>query len=172
MFKPSAFKSACRIAVAIAALSATSFAFNQWNVNGTSCVADSGSINNQLYLGTGGTVKFAAAKIGDIVLYCAVTDPGFKPTLLGITYYDDSRVAGNHVTAQLIKMDISTGMITTVVKVDSESGSVSANGKASLVPKTFVENYDFKNFAYYIRIDIIRNTPTANETIYAVALQD
>ena len=166
------FKTALRIAIAISILSATSFAFNQWNVNGTSCVADSGSINNQLYLGTGGTVKFAAGKTGDIVLYCAVSNPGFKPTLLGITYYDDSRVAGNHVTAQLIKMDMSTGLITPVVKVDSDSGAVSANGKATLVPKTFTENYDFKNFAYYIRIDIVRNTPTANETIYAVALQD
>lgn len=166
------FKTALRIAIAISILSATSFAFNQWNVNGTSCVADSGSINNQLYLGTGGTVKFAPGRTGDIVLYCAVSNPGFKPTLIGITYYDDSRVAGNHVTAQLIKMDLSTGLITPVVKVDSESGAVSANGKATLVPHEFTENYDFKNFAYYIRIDIVRNTPTANETIYAVALQD
>ena len=114
------FKTALRIAIAISILSATSFAFNQWNVNGTSCVADSGSINNQLYLGTGGTVKFAPGKTGDIVLYCAVSNPGIKPTLIGITYYDDSRVAGNHVTAQLIKMDLSTGLITPVVKVDSE----------------------------------------------------
>ncbi len=165
-------KAGLRIALAIAALSATSFGFNQWNVNGTSCVADSGSINNQLYLGTGGTVKFASGKTGDIVLYCAVNDPGFKPRLLGITYYDDSGRPGNHVTAQLIKMDLSTGLITTVVKVDSDSGAVSANGKANLVPKTFTENYDFKNFAYYIRIDVVRNTPSANETIYAVALQD
>jgi hypothetical protein len=69
-------------------------------------------------------------------------------------------------------MDISTGAITPLVKVDSDSGEVSENGRASRIPRTFTENYDFKNFAYYIRIDIARNTPTANETVYAVALQD
>jgi hypothetical protein len=160
------------MAIAMLALPATLFAFNQWNVNGTSCVADAGSIFNQLYLGTGGTVKFAAGKTGNIVLYCAVANPGFKPRLLGLTYYDDTRAAGNHVTAQLIKLDMSTGGITPVVKVDSDTGPVSKNGKASLVPHTFTENYDFKNFAYYIRIDIARNLSTANETVYGVALQD
>lgn len=162
-------------AAAVAALlmcTTTTFAFEQWNVNGTSCVADAGSIFDQLYLGTGGTVKFATGKTGNIVLYCPVSDPGFKPRLLGLVYYDDSRAAGNHVTAQLIKMDISTGAITPLVKVDSESGEVSENGKASRIPHTFTENYDFKNFAYYIRIDIARNTPTANETVYAISLQD
>jgi hypothetical protein len=162
-------------AVAVAAVlvcTTTTFAFEQWNVNGTSCVADAGSIFNQLYLGTGGTVKFAPGKTGNIVLYCPVSNPRFKPTLLGLVYYDDSRAAGNHVTAQLIKMEIGTGAITPLVKVDSDSGQVSTNGKATLIPHEFTENYDFKNFAYYIRIDIARNTPTANETVYAVSLQD
>ena len=117
-------------------------------------------------------MKFATGKTANIVLYCPVADPGFKPRLLGLTYYDDSRAAGNHVTAQLIKMDMSTGAITPVVKVDSDDGPVSKDGKANLVPHTFAENYDFKNFAYYIRIDIARNLPTANETVSAVALQD
>ena len=40
------------------------------------------------------------------------------------------------------------------------------------MPNTFTENYDFKNFAYYIRIDIGKEHTSANETIYAVALQD
>ena len=172
MSKEKMFKAIARIALALAALSSTSLAYDQWNVNGASCIADAASINNQLYLGTGGTVKFAAGKTGDIVLYCPVTSLGFTPTLLGLTYYDDSRATGNHVVAQLIKMDISTGLITPVVKVDSDSGEVSKNGKANLVPHTFVDTYDPKNYAYYIRIDIVRNTPTANETVFAVALQD
>ena len=159
-------------AAAVLMCTTTAFAFNQWNVNATSCVADAGSIFNQLYLGTGGTVKFAAGKTGNIVLYCPVSDPGFKPTLLGLVYYDDTRDPGNHVTAQLIKMDISTGLITQLVLVDSDGGVVSTGGNANLTPHTFTENYDFKNFAYYIRIDIARNTPTANETVYAVSLQD
>jgi hypothetical protein len=91
-------KTICAAAVA-AVLMCTSatFAFEQWNVNGTSCVADAGSIFGQLYLGTGGTVKFATGKTGNIVLYCPVSDPRFKPRLLGLVYYDDSNAAGNHV---------------------------------------------------------------------------
>jgi hypothetical protein len=158
-------------AVAVLMCTTATFAYEQWNVNGTSCVADAGSIFDQLYLGTRGTVKFATGKTGNIVLYCPVSDLGFKPRLLGLVYDDDSPGPGNHVTAQLIKMDI-TGAITPLVTVDSDSAEVSANGKASHVPHTFTENYDFKNFAYYIRIDIARNTPTANETVYAVSLQD
>ena len=111
-------------------------------------------------------------KTGNIVLYCAVSNPGFNPTLLGLTYYDDTAAAGNHVTAKFIKMDMSTGGLTTLVTVDSDTGAVSKNGQATLVPHEFTEKYDFKNFAYYIRIDIARNSLTANETVFAVALQN
>ena len=107
---------ALRIALTLATLSASSFAFNQWNVNGTSCVADSGVHQQPALPGDRRYGKFAASKTGDIVVHCAVSDPGFKPRLLGITYYDDSARSGNHVTAQLIKMDMSTGLITPVVK--------------------------------------------------------
>src|SRR5256885_5986937 len=112
-------KTALALAVAIA-LSGTSYAANFWTVNATSCVADAGSIQNNLYIGTGGTIKFASGKTGDIVLYCPVSfNLGFKPDVLGFVYYDDSASAGNHVTAQLIKMEIDTGAITSIVTVDS-----------------------------------------------------
>jgi hypothetical protein len=166
-------KAALAIAIGISTVSTTSYAFNQWNVNGTSCVADAGSIQNNLYLGTGGTVKFASGKIGDIVLYCPVSaNLGFTPSVLGLTYYDDTSAAGNHVTVQLIKMDMGTGGIASIVTVDSNNGSVTANGKASLTGHEFNDTFDPKNFAYYLRIDVIRNSRNANETVYGVALQD
>jgi hypothetical protein len=82
---------------AVLMCTSTTFAFEQWNVTGTSCVADAGSIFNQLYLGTGGTVRFATGKTRNIVLYCPVGDPGFKPRLLGLVYYDDSRDLGAQI---------------------------------------------------------------------------
>jgi hypothetical protein len=165
-------KAALAIAIGISAISTTSYAFSQWNVNGTSCVADAGSIQNNLYIGTGGTVKFASGKTGDIVLYCPVSaNLGFTPSLLGLTYYDDTSAPGNHVTVQLIKMDMGTGGITSIVTIDSNNGSVSANGKASLTGHEFEDTFDPKNFAYYLRIDVVRNSRTANETVYGVALQ-
>ena len=160
------------IAIGIATMSATSYAYNEWNVNGTSCVADSGTIRDGLYLGTGGTVKFASGKTGDIVLYCSVASLTFTPSVLGLLYYDDSSAAGNHVTVQLIKMAMDTGAITSIVTVDSNNGPVSSQGKANHTAHEFTDHYDPKNFAYYLRIDIIRNSLTANETVYGVALQD
>ena len=166
-------KAALAIAIGISAISTPSYAFNQWNVNGTSCVPDAGAIQNNLYIGTGGTVKFASGKTGDIVLYCPVSaNLGFTPRLVGLTYYDDTSALGNHVTVQLIKMDMSTGGITSIVTVDSNNGAVSANGKASLIGHTFQDAFDTKNFAYYLRVAVIRNSRNANETVYGVALQD
>jgi hypothetical protein len=166
-------KTALALAIGISVISAPARATNEWNVNGTSCVADAGSIRNNLNLGTAGTVKFASGKTGDIVLYCPVSFKlGFTPSVLGLTYYDDTRTPGNHVTVQLIKMAMDTGAITSIVTIDSNNGPVSANGKASLAAHEFTNTYDPVNFAYYLRIDIIRNSTTANETVYGVALQD
>jgi len=166
-------KAALAIAIGISTLSTTSYATSEWNVNGTSCVPDAGSIQNNLYIGTGGTVKFASGKTGDIVLYCPVSfNLGFKPSILGLTYYDDTSAAGNHVTVQLIKMGMDTGGITSIVTVDSNNGPVSANGKAGLVAHEFTDTYDPTNFAYYLRIDVVRNSRLPNETVYGAALQD
>jgi hypothetical protein len=160
------------IAFGICALSAPAYAYNQWNINASSCTADAGAIRNDLYIGTGGTVKFGSGKMGDIVLYCPVPKLNFTPTLLAVIYYDDTFISGNHVTAQLIRMDMSTGLISRVVTADSDRGPVSTNGNANYAVQTFVHNYDSTNYAYYIRIDIVRNLTTANETVYAVALQN
>ncbi len=165
-------KAALAIAIGISAMSATSFAINEWNVNATSCVPDAGSIQNNLYIGTGGTVKFASGKTGDIVLYCPVFKLGFTPNLLGFVFYDDTSTPGNHVTVQLIKMVMDAGTITSLVTVDSDTTPKTSNGKASHTIQEFTDKYDPTNFAYYLRIDVIRNSPTANETIYGVVLQD
>ncbi len=160
------------IAIGMWALSSPIYAFNQWNMNAASCVADAGSIQGDLYIGTGGTIKFGSGKIGDIVLYCPVSSKlAFTPSILALVYYDDTSVPGNHVTAQLIKMDMGNGLITSVATVDSDRAPVSGNGKANYVVSEFKDTYDPVNFAYYIRIDIFRTFPTANETAYGVALQ-
>ena len=161
------------LSIGLLAMCGTSFATNEWNVNGTSCVADASSIQGNLYLGTGGTVKFASGKTGDIILYCPVSFKlGFTPSILGLVYYDDTSAPGNRVTVQLIKMEVDTGAITSIVTVDSDPGPVSANGKANHIAHEFHDNYDPTNFAYYLRIDIYRNSLKANETVYDVALQD
>jgi len=118
-------------------------------------------------------VKFASGKTGDIVLYCPISFKlGFTPSILALVYYDDTSASGNHVTAQLIKMYMGNGLISSIVTVDSDHGPVSVNGNANYVLREFTDNYDPNDYAYYIRIDISRSSITANETAYAVALQD
>jgi hypothetical protein len=165
-------KSILSTAIALCAISATANAFNEWNVNATSCTADAGSIQGNLYIGTGGTVKFANGRTGDIILYCPVPQLAFTPSILGFTFYDDSTAAGNHVTVQLIKMDMQFGRITSVVTLDSKPGPATKNGQATGRIKEFTDNYDPTNFAYYIRVDIVRNSATANEIVYGIILQE
>src|SRR5260221_3368626 len=161
-------KATLAIAIGISAMSATAYAVNAYNVNATSCVADAASIRNNLYIGTGGTIKFAAGKTGNIVLYCPVLSLGFTPQLLGFAYYDDTSVASNHITVQLIKMAADGSELKSIVTVDSDKASVTTNGKPFHTALPFTNQYDPINYAYYIRIDIARNSPAANETIYSV----
>ena len=69
-------------------------------------------------------------------------------------------------------MYMENGSIISVVTVDSDHGPVAANGNANHVLREFTDNYDPINYAYYIRIDISRNSTSANETAYGVALQE
>jgi hypothetical protein len=152
------------------------YAFEQWSMNATSCTPDAASIRNNLYIGTAGTVKFAAGKVGNIVLYCPVPTLSWKPRSIAIQYYDDTAARGNHVTAQFIEMSlgnaIGSGLIRSVVTVDSDvlaAPTTGGNSKGNI--RTFVHSYEPKGNAYYIRVDIARNNIAANETIYAVVLQ-
>ena len=166
---------ALSIAAIVVGISATSYAKHQWNINAASCVADAGTIRNSLYLGTGGTVKFASGKTGDIILYCPVPNLSFTPALLQLDFLDDvpRKDSRNGVTAQLIKMSMLDGSIRPVITVFSNNAQTPANqGKASITGLSFNDSYDPTNFAYYIRIDIMRSAVTTNEIAYAVALLD
>src|SRR5438270_13773847 len=103
-------KTALALAMVIFAISADCFATSQWNVNATPCVADAGSIQKNLYLGTGGTIKFATGKSRDIVLYCPISFKlGFTPSIIGLVYYDHFAVPGQHGTVPHIKIARSPG---------------------------------------------------------------
>jgi hypothetical protein len=171
-----------KVAIALT-IGATSFfgpaayAFEQWSMNATSCTPDAGSIRGNLYIGTGGTVKFAPGKVGNIVLYCPVPTLSWTPTSIAIQYYDDSAAQGNHVTAQFIEMALGNasgaGLIKSVATVDSNvlaAPTTGGNSKGAI--RTFTHAYEPKGNAYYIRVDVARNNSAANETIYAVVLQN
>ena len=93
------------------------------------------------------------------------TDAYVTPRLLGFAYYDDTSATGNHVTIQLIKMAADGSELKPIMTVDSDKSSVTANGKPFHAAMPFTDQYDPINYAYYIRVDITRNSPTANETL-------
>jgi hypothetical protein len=168
------------IALAIGAtsfLGSGAYAAELWSMNATSCTPDAGSIRSNLYIGTAGTVKFATGKVGDIIVYCPVPTLSWTPTSIAIQYYDDTAAPGNHVTAQLIEMSLGNaagaGLIKSVATVDSDvlAGPTSGGNSKGTI-KTFSHAYQPKGNAYYIRVDIFRSSPTANETVYAVILQN
>ena len=123
----------------------------------------------------GGTIKFASGKTGNIILYCPVPNLNFTPRLLVLEFLDavprkDTR---NGVSAQLIKMAMLDGGIRSIVTVFSNNAQTPQNqGKASRAGLSFTDNYDSINFAYYIRVDIMRSAATTNEIAYAVGLLD
>jgi len=175
-------KTMSRIKVAMAlAIGATNFfgsvayAFDQWSMNATSCTPDAGSIRDNLYIGTAGTVKFAPGKVGNIILYCPVPTLSWTPTSIAIQYYDDTAAPGNHVTAQFIEMSLGNatgaGLIKSVATVDSDPATTTGGNSKGAI-KTFVHAYEPKSNAYYIRVDVSRTNANANETIYAVVLQN
>lgn len=168
------------IALAIGAASfcgSGAYAFEQWSMNATSCTPDAGSIRDNLYISTAGTVKFAPGKVGNIVLYCPLPMLSWTPTSIAIQYYDDTAAPGNHVTAQFIEMSLGNangaGLINSVVTVDSDVlAGPTTGGNSRGAIRTFIHAYEPKGNAYYIRVDIARTNSAANETIYAVILQN
>ena len=170
MINAARIRATIRTIIAISTISANSYAAGVWVVNAASCTADAGSIQNDLYIGTGGTIKFASGKVGDIVLYCPVANLGFTPNRVMLTHYDDTTASGNHVTVQFIKMAKSTGLITSIATADSDRARLSKDGNAEIAGALFNITYDPIRFAYYLRIDIVRSSPTANEIVYCVTL--
>jgi hypothetical protein len=155
------------------ALAATTAYASGYNVNGTSCVADAGSVENGLYHGTGGTLDFAAGKTGDIVLYCPIPRLDFSPDFIAFLFYDDTGGALNlnFVQVQYIKMSNTTGAITSVATKSSDSVGTTSGGVPGDIGTTITDTYDPDAFAYYVRVDIARNNTTSEEKIYLVDVE-
>jgi hypothetical protein len=146
---------------------------SEWNINASSCVADAGSIQGNLYIGTAGSIKWAPNKTGTITLYCPVPPLGFKPADIGITYYDDTASGTDHIVAKLVQMNISGGIAYINNAADSHSGGATNPNHAGASATTsgpLTVNWDQGSNAYYIRIDIIRTTTRPSQTVYLVSL--
>jgi hypothetical protein len=162
------------LAMLMTVLVAKSEASGQWTINASSCVADPGSIQNNLYFSTGGTDAFTSTKTGTISLYCPIAvDLGFTPAYIFMSYHDDADIPTTGCTgnsfATLTKMNNTTGTLTNVnTPINSNSGPQTAGIHA--VSTTFTDTYNPSAYSYYIRIDMVRNCTTINEIVYNVGV--
>jgi hypothetical protein len=142
-------------------------------INGASCVPGDPAIQNNLYLNTAGSTSFQSTATGLITLYCPVAFPDLISTSctdnLVVTYADtDGTATVTNITAQLIKLDKTTGSLTNIgSKLDSNSfGSTSGGTMSESL------GHCFDGFAYYyVRIDLNRSATTAHSTLYGVRIE-
>lgn len=160
------------LVVLMTVLAAKSEAAVQWTINASSCVADPGSIQNNLYTVSGGSTSFAGAKTGTISLYCPIAvDLGFTPAYIFMSYHDDtdSGTCTGNSYATLTKMNNSTGLLTNVnTPINSNAGPQTAGIHA--VSTSFTDTYNPAAYSYYIRIDMLRNCTTTSEIVYNVGV--
>lgn len=153
--------------LALAAVESHAEAGTTFNINATSCVADSASIENGLVFSTGGTVGFASGKTGQITMYCPIPyDLGFTPATLEIDYSDTASGASDFVKAQLIAMSLGSGTLTSVTSVTGTSSA----GSYTYAYTAFSATYSPATNAYYIRVDIDRSSTSNNPVFYVVEL--
>jgi hypothetical protein len=163
--------------VFVSALTGNAYA-QEWSINASSCVPDNTAIQANRYLNTAGSTKFQSAATGTITLYCPIAFSGnlSSPGTLEILYADDDNTAGNNVAAQYIKMNKTTGTLTTIVTTDTDQSSPPASTfcTQSLGPNicrnTFTDTVSTSTNFYYVRIDISRNSTSANEILFGVRL--
>lgn len=147
----------------------------EFSMNGTSCVPDSSAIQANAYFGTGGTVQHSPSSLTNLVFYCPIAFSGSltSPTTLLITYRDSTSVGSNFVKAQLIKMNMTTGQLTTIVTVSSDQSTPGFCDNANNISRcanSFSEAIATITNYYYVRVDIVRSSTSNQEVLYGVRL--
>jgi len=143
-----------------------------WGMNGSSCRVGDPAIQSNLYLITGGSVKFQSSATGLITLYCPVTGycgpPVGRPTI-GLTYTDESGTGTDaNITAQLVRLAKPNGGFSTVSGVlNSDSRSATSHR----ISASFTHSFDCENFVYYVRVDLNRRTPASQVIFFGTDLQ-
>jgi hypothetical protein len=151
---------------------------SNWSMNGSSCVPNDTSIND--YFVTGGSVSHKGNSTNLIILYCPVTSTwgSHKPNRLKMTYANNRPGTGTgpltggigtaNITAQLIRLVSSNGSLSFIG--DPARGSIETQTGGETESPLFSHPFDFKNSYYYVRVDIMRNDPTAFAKLFGVSL--
>ena len=95
----------------------------EFSVIGRSCVPDNATINSHiLTVDAGGPIFHRIQSAGTVTFYCAIPVNVPNPANLWLGYIDNTAGA---ITAQYMKMDKTTGVVTSVAQIDTDGASAS-----------------------------------------------
>ncbi|MEO8549035.1 MAG: hypothetical protein ABI678_03660 [Kofleriaceae bacterium] len=144
---------------------------SSWQINAASCVQDAATIQNGLAAVSSGRVSFAAGKSGDLVLYCPMPfNLWFSPTGMWFVYTTNASTSSDFIEMQYIKMNMTSppnlGNIGTDALLFNTSTPSTPNWSFH---QAITTSYIPNNYAYWIRVDLVRSTPTSsNPVLFAV----
>ncbi|NVB84736.1 MAG: hypothetical protein HOV81_40575 [Kofleriaceae bacterium] len=142
-----------------------------WTIPAAGCVPGDPAIQANRYLVTGGSVKHQSTATGVITLYCPITFATLLTTgtlTFVVTFADsDGFSTAANVTAQLIKLNSSNGVLTSIGSSLSSDAMAATTGgtMTTAFPHTIVAN-DY----YYVRVDINRTTTSQGATFFGVRI--
>lgn len=139
-----------------------------WSAAAATCVPGDPAIQSDRYLVQAGKVQHTASSVDLVTLYCPVerNTGADDPNRLYMTWNDSSSAPGANVKAQLIRMSKTTGALTTIATLDSNSsGTGLIYGSVG-----FTEALNWGQNYYYVRVDLDRNNTSEIEQFFGVEL--
>jgi len=142
-----------------------------WSTSGSVCAPGVDSAG--LYNFNGAQFLFNGTNTGEIKARCAVTNPkdsgapAWKTMVVG--YQDPDGTGINYqVTAQLLRVDKSSGVSTIITTFSSNSFTSTGPTSHSV---SFTHTFDFDNNAYYVRLTLDRVDSLNNPAFWFVQLK-
>jgi hypothetical protein len=149
-----------------------------WSVAGAGCVPTGQTASGPGSFNSAGDSKFAAGRVGEIILTCPVAPVLARARVFAMTYRDpDGADRATRVRAVLRQKELLTGNVSDVAwaRLDSNAFPPAASNKlvSALAPRAcdgaaFV--FDYARFTYYVQVNMERQAPSGDVLLASVEL--
>ena len=127
-------------------------------------------VNNSSAEVVAGSLSYTSSATGTITAYCPVDLNSDWPEHVYITYQDSTGTStSSSVAVQLIQMNLMNGSITSFDTTSSNSFAATT-GSAVQHESNFSNSPGTGQFAYYIRVDLVKAVSTDTVIFYGVLL--
>jgi hypothetical protein len=144
----------------------------EFAVTGQTCVPDDAATLADNYINTlsyNPFLTWRTVETGTITLHCAIPDNVVAPSNIELYFSNNTQCTGcqnNFLRVTYLKMNKSTGFLTTVKTLTTGAGNFSF----TLVSTTFSDVYDASQFVYFLRVEISRTTNNIGNQEYWYAV--